>query len=43
VERAFSAGPQSAAFSANGLAPGVYVARLLANGETATARIVRTR
>lgn len=43
VERAFGAGPQNVAVSTAGLSPGVYVARLVTNGESATARIVRTR
>ena len=42
-ERAFDAGNQTALMNASSLAPGVYVARLIAGGESATARVVRTR
>lgn len=43
VERTFGEGPQTVTLSTAALSPGVYVARLVANGESATARIVRTR
>ena len=43
VEGTYGAGPQVAEFPAAALAPGVYVARLDANGETVTARVVRLR
>ena len=43
IERTFDAGPQVATLDASALAPGVYVARLVAVGEGATARVVRTR
>ncbi|MEM1056173.1 MAG: T9SS type A sorting domain-containing protein [Bacteroidota bacterium] len=43
AEGDFAAGPHAAAFRADALAPGVYVVRLEANGEIATARLAVVR
>jgi hypothetical protein len=43
IERTFDAGAQVAALDGSSLAPGVYVARLQAEGGSATTRVVRTR
>jgi hypothetical protein len=43
IDEALPAGPNEVRWSAGGLAPGIYVARLDASGATATVRLVRLR